>query len=203
MSGTISFNPQITSGAVNSFEVSTDGFVQGIAWDDPTVRNLLSGGVLASGQTTPMWGGLPITENVPTIGSNALGPTIGRATADTGITGWSVFNQMHSWILTPGAGQVPVAGVGMSVAFYRTNSNARIAVQIDPTIVGTVDTGATTQQLSWDFTNGKLVAYNSTTGALPVKVLMVNSGLSKVVSYNSTTGAVTWNDTGAAALILI
>jgi hypothetical protein len=57
--------------------------------------------------------------------------------------------------------------------------------------------------VSWDFTNQKLIAYNATPGALPVKILDIQVGNSMIVAYSNVTGFATWNTAGACALIQI
>src|SRR5487761_2489213 len=132
MSAQISFNPGLTTNALGSFSIQSDGMVQGVATDDPAIRNELSGGVLASTETLPMWGGVGIYENIPVSGNNGtLGGNIGRATSVSStkaLTGFSVFNQAHNWITTPQS-PVPMGASASTVNFYRLGSGARIAVQ--------------------------------------------------------------------------
>ena len=187
MAATINVNPVATTNAAGSFSVSTVGLIQGTAYDDPAVRNELAGGVLASGETLPMWGGVGIYELIAsgTAGYapnqtgvlSSLGSIVGRATAATGskaLTGFSVFNQAHAMINTPQS-PVPAALNGMNVEFYRFGSNARIAVACDPSLAS-LEGGITTAQVSWDYVNQLLVPYTGT--------LTVSSG-----TYNNTTGA--------------
>jgi len=208
MSGAISFNPFLTTSPANSFLLETQGYVQGTAYDDPSVRMELMGGTLASTETLVMWGGVPIEEyiNVTGAGSDGTGPSLKRATTATTTTGWSVSDQAGSMIIVPGP-SVPVAAVGNYVSFYRSGSNIRIAVQADPALVAALvsaDGSISSQSLYWDVTNYRLTLTTSGGNwALPttVRLLSVNTN-SKIVSYNSGTGAVTWT-AGDAAIILI
>lgn len=200
MSGSISFNPMTTLNAPSSFLVETDGFVQGVYFDDPAMRYQLRGGI-AGAITVPIWGGVPVSLAVPALGKNSLGPTVTQATTTGGIGGWAVFNQAHHMVLTPG-NTVPLATAGMTVQFIEPGSLLRLCVQIDPAIADTLEGNAQTQQVSWDFANNRLMAYNATPGALPVLVELVNTN-SKIVNYNTTTGAVTWSDGGPAAIIRV
>lgn len=158
---TISFNPLLTTTAAGTFSVQSDGLVQGTAYDDPAVRNFLAGGLLASAETLPMWGGVGIFEDVaPSSGFDvSLGGQLGRATGLSSLTGFSVFNQAHNWVTTPQS-HVPLASSGMTVPFYRLGSGARIAVAIDPALVS-LEGGLITQQVSWDFTAQRLSPYNA------------------------------------------
>jgi hypothetical protein len=210
MTAQISFNPVLTTNALGSFNVDSVGYIQGVMLDDPAVRYQLAGGILASSETLPMWGGVGISELVPgggspPIPSDTLGTVVSRATTlaahTTGqLTGFSVFNQDNSMVTTPQS-PVPLAGSGMSVHFLRLGSNARIVVKCDPALVSLKGSLITTQ-VSWDFTNQLLVAYD-TVAALPVKILDVNVGNSMTVTYSSGTGFATWNRSGTTALIQI
>jgi hypothetical protein len=191
------------------FNTESDGFVVGTAMPDPSTRFALAGGILASTETLPMWGGLAISENIPTERSTptanparpdtALGSIIARATAYANLTGFSVFDQNYAAVNTPQS-PVPSVGSGGLVNFYRLGSGARIALAIDPALV-TLEGGLITQQISWDFTAQRIIAFATT--ALNVKVLAIKSSNCMLPSYNSGTGFLTWNYNGAAALCLI
>lgn len=206
MSGSISLNPYVTNQPQDSFLLQTQGYVQGVAFDDPSVRMELERGVLASTETVVMWGGIPLTELINSAGSgpDALGPNVKRATSQGTVTGFSVFNQAHSMVIGPGL-TVPVSGTGGYVGLFRLGTEARIAVQADPALVSAASgTAINSQALYWDVTNYRITLV--TTGgnwALPtsIRLLSTNSN-SKIISYNSGTGAVTWT-TGSAAIIQI
>lgn len=191
---TISFNPMGSNAPQNNFADSTEGYVQGAFMDDPTTRMLLSSGQIKSTVTLPVWGGIPINELVPTV--NSMGPDLDLSTSYATITGFTTNNQAYNMILTPG-NNAPQAQALMSMNFFRLGSNARIAVQCDATLAAALDGNAISQQVSWDFTNQKLIAFAVT--ALPVKVLGVNTA-SKIISYNAVTKVVSWI-VGAAAII--
>lgn len=200
MSASITFNPMTTTGASNAFVVETDGFVQGTFFDDPAMRYQLEGGFVAASQAHVVWGGLPLSLSVPQLGSNPNGPSCALATTNAGIEAWCVYNQAAAMIVT--GANPPTAGAGMSINFLRPGSLLRVALPVASSLVSTLVGGATNQQVSWDFTNNEIMAYNSGVGALPVQIEFVDTN-SKVVSYNSGTGAVTWNDAGACAIVRI
>lgn len=167
MSG-ISINPALTTNATGFFSVTENGLVQGMAFDDPAVRNFLSIGVLNTTALLPMWGGVGISEAIPISPDTATGPAavmgglIDRATSVTAgaalsLTGFSVFNQANAWINTPQS-PVPLGVSGGSVPFYRLGSGARIAVAIDPALLAD-DGSIITTQVSWDFTLQRLTTY--------------------------------------------
>jgi hypothetical protein len=158
----ISFNPSLTTNAAGTFGVSSDGYIQGLAMDSPSIRSQLAGGVLSAAETLPMWGGIALFESIAlsTVNGN-MGPTVGRALTAAAIAGFSVFNQAHNWVTSPQS-EAPSAGAGMMVPFYRIGSDARIAVACDPSLVS-LDGGATNQQVSWDFNNQRLQAYDAAT----------------------------------------
>jgi hypothetical protein len=207
MSGSISFNPYATTSPANSFLSPTQGYVQGLALDDPSSRMWLVGGQLASTETVTMWGGIPISQEINQLGtsSEGLGPLIKRATASSNTTGWSVFNQASSMVITPG-NTVPLAGTGNYVSFYRSGSGqVRIPVRCDAALVAALTSTELINApvLYWDVTNYQITL--TTTGgnwALPtsIQLLSVNTN-SKIVTYTSAS-SVTWS-TGDAAVIAI
>lgn len=162
------FYPYATTNAAGSFSAQSAGYIAGTAYNDPAVRFALAGGTLASTETLPMWGGVAISENVPlSTVDGTTGGTIGRATASTNITGFSVFDQAYSWVSSPQS-TVPTAGAaGMTVPFYRLGSGARIAVAMDPSLVS-LGGGLITQQVSWDINNQCLQAYDASTATYSV-----------------------------------
>jgi len=193
----ISIDPYSTTNAPGTFKKSSDGYVQGMAMDDPAIRNSLAIGVLASTETLPIWGGLPIQETI-TIDSGATGGQISRSTAYDEVTGFSVFNQATAWVNSP-ASPVPTGSAGATVPFYRMGSGARIVLPIDPALIS-LDGSLITAQVSWNFTTNRIVAFSTT--ALPVKVLNVNAGDSKVVSYDALTNLATWIESGVAVALV-
>jgi hypothetical protein len=195
----VSFNPLLTTNAQGSFSVASDGFVAGVIMDDPATRNEIAGGVVATGETYPMYGGLAMYElvNVSTPGS--LGPTVGRADAQSHLAGFTVFNQGHAGITTPQS-PVPLFASGMSINFVRLGSGIRIALPISGSLNLSGD--YTNQQVSWDYTAQQIVAYDSV-AALPVKILQVQASGNKTVNAANiaSTGFVTWSTSGAIALV--
>lgn len=161
----ITLNPIVTSNARGSFGTQWQGLIQGTAFADPSTRNALAGGVLDAAQTLPMWGGVGISEMIPTsplTPGGTLGGNIKRAlllTGATALTGFSVFDQNHSAINTPQS-PVPLVGAGATMNFYRLGSGARIAVAADPALA-TLEGGIIGAQVSWDFGAQKLVPYTA------------------------------------------
>lgn len=167
MSNFVSFNPMLTTNAAGSFSVQSEGYVQGTALDDPAIRYQLANGVLAQTESLPMWGGVAIYENMPNPGfGNVTGPNVGRATATTNLTGFSVFNQGHAMVNWP-QNKVPIVGQGGTVPFFRLGSNARIPVACDPSLVS-LSGGLINQQVSWDFNNQVLQPYDASTATVSV-----------------------------------
>jgi len=196
----ISINPSLTTNAAGSFNVQSLGFIQGMALDDPSVRNELAGGYLDAAETLPMWGGVAIEELIAAV-TESRGPSIKRAADNTLLTGFSVFNQNHAAINTPQS-PVPLTPSGMLVNFYRLGSGARIPLKIDPALV-TLEGEIITTQVSWDFANQQIIAYSGGIGALDVRVLEVAVGNSLTVSYDAGTGFATWNRSGTVAIVVI
>jgi len=143
---------------------------------EPAKVYSLASGILANAETQVMYGGVGIYTDVPG-GTGApranLGPVVGRATNLTTLQAFSTWSYSNvNWPQNP----VPVAGTSQQVRYYRLGSGVRMAVACDATLTS-LRGGATTAQVSWDFTNQLLVPYLGT--------LTISSG-----TYNSTTGAV-------------
>ena len=169
MSGNISFNPLLTTTAAGSFSTYSDGYVQGQLMDDPVDRQKLFGGPLNSTETLPIFGGVGLYTNVPglpAINQGVLGTPVGRASTLANLTAFSLFNQAHNWISSPQS-PVPLGAVGMTVPYVFLGSGARITVAIDPSLAS-LDGGLTTQQVSWDFVNQRLVPYEPTQAQIAV-----------------------------------
>jgi len=205
MANSIAFNPMQTTTNYGGFSTQSNGLVQGVAMDDPAVRFALAGGVLATDETLPMWGGVGIYADIPTANATELGTVVGRATSLTAyaakqMVGFSVVNQATAWLTTPQS-PAPTASGGMTVPYFLFGSGARIAVDCDSTLAAALISGTIVPEVFWDFTNQQLVSTG--TDALPVKVLRVQIGNSKIVSWDGTALAATWNNSGTAALIQI
>ena len=192
MTATFSVNPVITTNALGSFGVTWDGYIQGTALDNPSSYQYLAGGVLATSETLPMWGGVGISEAVAgasgtpnqTLGSTITRATSLTATAANGLTGWSVFDENTAMVNFPQS-PVPLSASGYEVNFYRLGSGARIAVACSPNLVNLQGEIISTQ-VSWDFTNQQLEPYVSAT---------VSAG-----TYNGATGAVVLTTSAAHGL---
>lgn len=204
MSGTISFNPYGTSAPQNSFLLESQGYIQGAVDDDPSAYQWLAGGLLATTETLPMWGGVPIEEIVNLVGSgaDALGGNIKRAASQATVTGWSVWSA--NMVIASGA-KVPLASVSNGVQFYRLGTNQRLATAADPALAAAISGDSISvagAALYWDVTNYR-VTTTSTGGnfALPAttRLLSINTN-SKIVTYGSSTAS--WSS-GPAALLLI
>jgi hypothetical protein len=165
----VPFNPYATTNAAGSFSVQSAGYVQGVFMDDPAIRYQLATGTISSSATSPFWGGMAISESVaPASGyDRTQGGTIALATTVSNITGFTVFNQAYSMVGSPSSPVPLAANVGASVAFFRTGSNARIAVAMDPSLVS-LDGGLITQNVSWDFNNQVLQPYDASTATYSV-----------------------------------
>lgn len=185
MSATVSFNPFVqTAGNNGLFNVTSNGLRQGTAYPDPSTRYRLRSGILAAAETLPMWGGVGVYADIPTYGSTnpntAVGSTVGRAVslsdATKPLAGFSVFDQAYGMVTSPQS-TVPLAGAAGQVIWYPLGSLARIAVACDADLASLWGSPISSQ-VSWDFTNQRLVPYLGT--------LTISSG-----TYNNTTGVIT------------
>ncbi len=203
MAGTISINPGLVTNAAGFFYATSEGYVQGTTLDNPVSRFYLSQGVVNPSATSPMWGGIGITDSLPTPGteSGSVGHVLALATSATNLTGFTVFDQATAMIQSPQS-PVPLAAASMAINFYRFGSGARIAVQCSNTTATTLESAASNVPLYWDYTNQVLLASPGGT-AINAKLVGVNIGNSMVVAYNSGTGFGTWTTNGSVAIIEI
>lgn len=201
--GNLSFNPMTTTGISDGFVVDTKGFVQGTFLDDPAVRYQLEGAQVDSSQSSPLWGGLPISLKVPAVDQDANLPSAVSATTLNGINGWVLFNQASAGIITPSS-NVPLYQSGMSINFARAGSNMRIVLPVENTTQLDALVGAAPGvDLYWDATNNCLTTTSAgNIGPLPISLEFL-SAQSKTVAYNSGTGNATWNANGPAAVVRI
>lgn len=197
MPATISLNPMLTTSALNSFLVSTSGWIQGDFQEDPASAMWLASMTINNSVSAPLWTGMPVTETGYVSGTTANGSnTVLPATAATNITGWTVNDHAYAGIITTG-NTVPLFYAGQTISVMRTGSNARIVVPINAGAVAALSNVAVNTVVYWDFVNNAL--NNTGTGALPVKLLGIDQN-SKVFTY--TAGAANWT-IGTAALIQI
>jgi hypothetical protein len=200
-----SLNPLLVTSAPGTFATQSEGYIQGTAMDDPAVRYALAGGVLNSTETVPMWGGVGIYENVPfppiqtSFPQDNLGSLVGRATTTALIQGFSVFNQAHAWITTPQS-QVPTAGAGMGVNFYRLGSGARIVVKADPAIASLEGGIVNTQSgFTWDCNAQVLQPFEASATTLSVTGITVSNGVATVTLSGTLSG---WTFTAGDTVVL-
>jgi hypothetical protein len=213
MSAQISLQPMATTNAAGLFNTNSNGFTQGDALDDPAVKFALSGGVFSTDATTPLWGGVPITELIPTLqngyysqpqpGTDSLGGTIIQADGDAyEATGICVYNQAFSGITTPQS-TAPLFSPGMSVNFYRFGSGARIPLPCDASIVALDGATIATTPIYWNPTTNLLTTTSGGAFAISVKVLRTSTANNKLVSYDGMAGTANWTSTGYIAVVLI
>lgn len=200
----ITINPALMTNALGGFAVSSEGYVQGFALDDPAIRNELAAGIVSPAAANPIWGGSGITESLPTAGTEAdsVGSILALATAQANLTGFTVFNQSAA-MLQSAQSPAPLAPAGGGINFYRLGSGARIAVACSAGVAAALAAGAVNQALYWDYANQLLLNAPGGT-AIGVKVVSVDAvGRSQVVAYNGGTGLATWNRAGFTAIIQI
>lgn len=204
MAGTISLAPYSTTNSQNSFLLQTDGFVAGTFLDNPANRYQLEGGIIANSQSTPLWGGLPITLDVPAPGSggasSGLGSTIVAATAESNLDGFVVFNQASAGVISPSS-NVPLYTAGMSANFVRTGSGLWLVLPVKAADVNTIAGGGSNQAIYWDYTNNYVTVTSGGGGALGFQIIALNTN-SKVPSYNSGNGTANWSGSNTSVIIV-
>lgn len=207
----MAFSPYVTTNAKGTFGVSSFGYISGTLVDNAPDLFRIAGGVLDAGETLPMWGGIAISEEIPSapgtpsVPGPELGGNIIRATANTvtnaagSITGWCVFNQAHNYYNYPQS-PVPRIAAGGTLNFVRLGSGARLVLPIDPALVS-LDGSIITSQVTWDLTAQQIVAF--ATNALPIKILQVLAKGNMVPTYNSGTDVLDWNRDGSVAIVIV
>jgi len=139
---------------------SSKGYITGQAEPDPATRYALKGGIVASDETLPLYGGCGVYADVPAQALSVPLPLIGRATSIAStkpLIGFTVSDQSYNLVISP-SNPVPAAGPNQTIGFYTLGSRARIAVQADPSLIDLAG-GSLNQQVSWDFTNQMLIPY--------------------------------------------
>jgi hypothetical protein len=179
-------NPYQTSAKLGSFKAYSDGVMQGLADADPAVQNWLNMGHLDPLATAPVWGGIPISEQVFAGNQSSNKSKLTLASVNTAITGFAVFDQGHHGVITPGPNNVPLFYPGMDFPYYRLGSRARIPVQCSSSLINLVGSGINPAGVTWNYATVELVA--TTAGAtVPVTAVAV-SGTANPYSGAFTTG---------------
>jgi hypothetical protein len=221
-----SINPAQQSNFAGTFFVSSDGYTQGDALDDPAIRFLLRKGIVSPSSTVPMWGGLLISESLTSnaiggVGATAPGSdlqsilvvaaniTAGNAAGYTGVT---VFNQATA-MLQSAQQRVPIAPAAGAINFYRSGSGARIPLACTSTAAAAWSGGVVDPTtIFWDTVNLCLVsaAGANIIGPIPGMTLdAVSLGTSRTVNVSAnasgynTTGLANWLETGYTAIVRI
>ncbi|WP_238483328.1 hypothetical protein [Rahnella perminowiae] len=157
----LTVNPMQTTNAKGTFNIKSEGFIQGVAIDDPAARYALAFGALSSSEIKPMWGGVAINELLPGVNPSARGSNIKRATTLSELVGISVFNQAHNGLVTPQS-PVPLFLSNMSVSFYRFGSGARVPVKASDAVIALAGTGISVNQpLVWNFATDSLDVFST------------------------------------------
>jgi hypothetical protein len=162
--------PSTTTAGQGLFGTTTNGLIQGQAFQDPAARFSLRSGIVSTNETVPMWGGLPVYADVSPIGptgpNSALGQVLGRAGTLATLVGFSVFDQAYNMVSSP-TNTVPSAGSGQSIGYYPNGSRARIAVPCAPSLVN-IDGLPINTPVGWDFIDEILVPYEATQSAVAI-----------------------------------
>lgn len=197
----ITFNPALTTVPTGNFVVSTEGFYAGSTKANPSTRQRLESGVIASSVSQSLWGGMPVTVGVDADGSQGFGSSLTVPTSQATINGFTVFDQAYNGTIVPG-NSVPLYAPGQTINYFRIGSGQTIRVQCLASLVATLEAGNADQALYWDPALFQLTA-SGTAGAIQlpasVQIKSVNTN-SKVVSYSG--GVASWVAGAVAEIIL-
>jgi hypothetical protein len=213
MPATVSFQPYTTTTSTLSFQLQTDGFIQGFFQDSPVSRYFLEGGVVSANQLTPIWGGLPLSLTIPGPGllgsSSGTGAVATVAASTTTIDAWCVLNQAAAGVITSNSTS-PLFPSGASLNFGRIGCGMLMALPVNPTAVNTLALAASNTPLYWNATLNAIdivgagafsTALTGPSGAA-LQFYAVNTN-SKTIAYNATTGFCTWVPGGSVIIVRI
>lgn len=203
MSG-INLQPFKTMGSMGGlFNVSSRGFTQGDAQDDPAVRMQLCSGLISDDVETPLYAGMGVLECLApadsVTGNNIILPTATRCNAFT------VINQAYHGITTPNS-PVPQFLQGGSVHYFRIGSLARIPLPISADVAAMVQDGGPVDAdgFVWDLVNQCVDVYSSGSSGNPVvniKLLQVSTSGNLTVKKDN--GNLVWDTEMPCGLFLI
>jgi hypothetical protein len=193
-----------TTVASGAFLLNSDGFVAGTLYGKFPDRYAIEGGVVASANTTGIYGGQPLTNTVATPnarGSSGLGETLAlAATTGANIQSWCVFDQASGGAITPFS-NVPLYYANQSANYVRVGSGAMLVLPVNPTAVATIAGGLANVAIFWDFTNNRVDTTG--TGALGYQIIGLNQN-SKTVTYAAGPPiTANWNNAGSVIVVRI
>lgn len=189
----ITFNPYKTFGNSPSFNVSSQGYVQGDAQDDPAVQLLLESGVMISTATVNVFSGAPVSVAASVRSAqNTYAGSVVKPLVVNQIGGWVVSNRNYHGIITAG-NPVPSWGAGESVHFYRPGSKARIPLPLAADVVAYVNAGTFPQVWYWDSVNHLVtsVVPSDSSAAVPITLMDVDTNGTTIIA-TGTPAVLTW-----------
>lgn len=200
--------PMATTAGTGLFNgPSSKGYITGQAEPDPATRYALKGGIVATDETLPLYGGVGVYAAVPSLSLSVPLPLIGRATSISGgaknLIGFAVSDQSYNMVIDPG-NQVPAVGSNQTIGFYTLGSRARIAVPADPSLIDLAG-GLLNQPVSWDFTNQMLIPFTAAhAGAAITNAVWANTSGGRITLTVATdlTGSVAAGDAIATTGII-
>ena len=183
--------------ARNSFYISSDGLLQGMAMAEPDTHFRYRAGRIKKSDSNIYYGGLPITISVAAINSS-ISPTIELATTIDKINGFTIFNQSNNLMIV-GNNDVQIMTGGGTINTVKLGSRVKLAVKCDPNLRTKIDGSVTDVKLSWDFNRNMLI--EATGSATPLNVALHSIALSnsRVVSIEN--NEYKWRDGETCALI--
>ena len=163
----ITINPMAVTNGAGMFNSQSLGYVQGDYIANLHYRLQLQAGQLASTETLPIWGGIPVQLYIPGTNNQLAGGSIARATTVSQILGFTTFSQAPGMIQSAQR-PVPLAAQLQTVNYFETGSGVQLAVACDPSFAATLEGGLINQTCSWDFNNQCLQAYDASTSTVNV-----------------------------------
>jgi hypothetical protein len=177
-----------TTTASSAFLLNSDGYVVGTYLATPATRYQLDGGVVASTQATPLYGGNPLTITVTAPSHNVssgLGNAATLATSAATLDAWCLFDQASAGIITPFSA-VPLYYANQSLNYVLVGSGARVVLPLNPSALNTIANGQSNQAIYWNATAGYVDIVGAGSFATPLGYQIIDIAQnSKTVSYSA------------------
>lgn len=156
-----------------------------------------SGVFVGATATQKAWGGLPVSVEISAKPGEA---EVRLATGYSTVKGWLTFDGANH--LIQDGESIGLYEDGESALFYRLKSNVEIWVKIDDTLAAALLTGTDYRDtaVSWDFTNNKIIAFD-TTALSNIEIIEVSMTNNQVVDFDSGTNTAQWSRSQTAGAL--
>lgn len=202
----LTINPALMTNAAGTFQITSEGYVAGFAYDDPAMRTVptLEAGIFSPSASGVLLGGYGITCALPTAGTEADAVTtiLTLASSQANLDGFVVYNQaaaMYQSAQSP----APLVGAGGSVNFVRFGSGAHVILPCSSGVASALAGQPADTAVYWDYTNQVVLSSPGGTALVAKLIAVQSNGTAQVPTYSSGTGFSGWNRAGYAVVLRI